>query len=202
MAKPDRRLAPIVSLDVVGYTRMVGHSESQTLRLVRRVYDVLVARTVEAAGGKVFKTMGDGALIEFNSVVAAVEWVATQQRVLNERQIRAPGGVLFGNHSSVSVGGLLVTSAKLDKSNDATFLDTTKTGLNFSFTGADAASTHGSFFGPNSCTMKRPSAVLDAPIFARTANVSSASTSTCPDWKRAFGSDAIAVSTMASSSRG
>ena len=34
MPKPDRRLVPIVSLDVVGYSRLVSHSEAQTLRLV------------------------------------------------------------------------------------------------------------------------------------------------------------------------
>ena len=108
MAKPDRRLAPIVSLDVVGYTRMVVHSERQTLRLVRRVFDFLVNRTVEAAGGKVFKTMGDGALIEFNSVVGAVEWVVTSQKILNERRLRAPGGGLFQVRAGVVLADVLV----------------------------------------------------------------------------------------------
>lgn len=108
MAKPDRRLAPIVSLDVVGYSRMVGHSERQTLRLVRCAYSVLVGKTVEAAGGKVFKTMGDGALIEFNSVVAAVEWVAAQQRTLNERRIKAPGGGLFQVRAGIVLADVLV----------------------------------------------------------------------------------------------
>ena len=45
MAQPDRRLVPIVSLDVVGYSRLVERNERQTLRLVQRVYDRLVART-------------------------------------------------------------------------------------------------------------------------------------------------------------
>ena len=85
MAQPDRRLVPIVSLDIVGYSRLVERSERQTLRLVQRVYDRLISRTIGAAGGKVFKTMGDGLLAEFNSVVAAVQWTADLQRQIHER---------------------------------------------------------------------------------------------------------------------
>ena len=92
MAQPDRRLVPIVSLDVVGYSRLAEINERQTLRLVQRVYDRLVARTIGRYGGKVFKTMGDGLLAEFQSVVAAVEWVADLQKELYERQLSAPGG--------------------------------------------------------------------------------------------------------------
>ena len=53
MAQPDRRLVPIVSLDVVGYSRLAEINERQTLRLVQRVYDRLVARTIGRYGGKV-----------------------------------------------------------------------------------------------------------------------------------------------------
>src|SRR5262249_39005517 len=80
MVQADRKLVPIVSLDVVGYSRLVDHSEHQTLRLVRTVYEVLVARTIEEQGGKIFKTMGDGLLAEFQSVIAAVQWTASLQR--------------------------------------------------------------------------------------------------------------------------
>ena len=45
-AQADRKLVPIVSLDVVGYSRLTEHNERQTLRLVQRVYDRLVARTI------------------------------------------------------------------------------------------------------------------------------------------------------------
>src|SRR3569623_1001422 len=95
MPKPDRGLVPIVSLDVVGYSKLVAFSEAQTLRLVQSLYSTLVDKTIGAAGGKVFKTMGDGLLAEFNSVVAAVEWTATLQTTLSQRRIRAPGGGLL-----------------------------------------------------------------------------------------------------------
>jgi class 3 adenylate cyclase len=92
MVQPDRRLVPIVSLDVVGYSRLIERNERQTLRLVQRVYSHLVDKTIGAAGGKVFKTLGDGLLAEFNSVVAAVQWTADLQREIYQRRLAAPGG--------------------------------------------------------------------------------------------------------------
>lgn len=113
MVQPDRRLVPIVSLDVVGYSRLVERSERQTLRLVQRVYDRLVTRTIGAAGGKVFKTMGDGLLAEFNSVVAAVQWTADLQREIYDRKIRAPGGELFQVRAGIVLADVLVAGNDL-----------------------------------------------------------------------------------------
>jgi TolB-like protein/class 3 adenylate cyclase/Flp pilus assembly protein TadD len=113
MAQPDRRLVPIVSLDVVGYSRLVERNERQTLRLVQRVYDRLIARTIGAAGGKVFKTMGDGLLAEFNSVVAAVQWTAAVQREIHERKIHAPGGELFQVRAGIVLADVLVAGDDL-----------------------------------------------------------------------------------------
>ena len=113
MAQPDRRLVPIVSLDVVGYSRLVERNERQTLRLVQRVYDRLIARTIGAAGGKVFKTMGDGLLAEFNSVVAAVQWAADVQREIHERKIHAPGGELFQIRAGIVLADVLVAGNDL-----------------------------------------------------------------------------------------
>jgi adenylate cyclase len=113
MAQPDRRLVPIVSLDVVGYSRLVERNERQTLRLVQRVYDRLIARTISAAGGKVFKTMGDGLLAEFNSVVAAVQWTASVQREIYERKIRGPGGEMFQVRAGIVLADVLVAGDDL-----------------------------------------------------------------------------------------
>jgi len=113
MAQPDRRLVPIVSLDVVGYSRLAEINERQTLRLVQRVYDRLVARTIGRYGGKVFKTMGDGLLAEFQSVVAAIEWVADMQRELYERKLRVPGGGTFQVRAGVVLADVLVAGDDL-----------------------------------------------------------------------------------------
>jgi TolB-like protein/class 3 adenylate cyclase/Flp pilus assembly protein TadD len=100
-------------LDVVGYSRLVQRNERQTLRLVQRLYDRLVAQTIGAQGGKVFKTMGDGLLAEFNSVVAAVTWTADLQRELYERRIKAPGGELFQIRAGIVLADVLVAGDDL-----------------------------------------------------------------------------------------
>lgn len=113
MVQPDRRLVPIVSLDVVGYSRLVERNERQTLRLVQRVYERLVTRTIGTAGGKVFKTMGDGLLAEFSSVVAAVQWTADLQREIHERKIHAPGGEMFQIRAGIVLADVLVAGNDL-----------------------------------------------------------------------------------------
>jgi TolB-like protein/class 3 adenylate cyclase len=113
MVQPDRRLVPIVSLDVVGYSRLSERNERQTLRLVRRVYDSLVDATISQSGGKVFKTMGDGLLAEFNSVIAAIQWTADVQREIYQRRLRGPGGELFQARAGVVLADVLVSGDDL-----------------------------------------------------------------------------------------
>jgi TolB-like protein/class 3 adenylate cyclase len=113
MVQPDRRLVPIVSLDVVGYSRLVQRNERQTLRLVQRVYEYLIARTIGAQGGKVFKTMGDGLLAEFGSVVAAVQWTADLQREIHHRRIMAPGGEPLQIRAGIVLADVLVAGEDL-----------------------------------------------------------------------------------------
>ena len=68
-----RRLAAIVAADVAGYSRLMGLDEvgtARTLREHRAVTDALVSKH----GGRLVKSTGDGVLLEFPSVVDAVEW--------------------------------------------------------------------------------------------------------------------------------
>jgi TolB-like protein/Flp pilus assembly protein TadD len=113
MPKPERKLVPIVSLDVVGFSLLVQHNERQTLRLVQRVYDRLVVPTIGESGGKVFKTMGDGLLAEFNSVINALDWVERLQKTLNDRRLRAPGGELFQIRAGIVLADVLVSGDDL-----------------------------------------------------------------------------------------
>src|ERR1700739_4786466 len=67
-----RKLAAIMAIDVVGYSRLMGEDEAGTARAVREHRDA--ARPLVAGrGGRIVKTMGDGLLLEFPSVVDAVE---------------------------------------------------------------------------------------------------------------------------------
>ena len=67
-----RKLAAILAADVVGYSRLMGEDEAGTARAVgeRRV---AAAPLVASKGGRIVKTTGDRLLLEFPSVVAAVE---------------------------------------------------------------------------------------------------------------------------------
>src|SRR5215467_12944144 len=80
----ERRLAAVLAADVVGYSRLMGLDEAgtaQALREHRREADPIVAEH----GGRIVKTTGDGVLIEFSSVVGAVECALALQRLATER---------------------------------------------------------------------------------------------------------------------
>ena len=88
-ARVGRRLAAIVAADVAGYSRLMGLDEvgtARTLREHRAVTDALVAKH----GGRIVKTTGDGVLLEFPSVVDAVECAAAVQAVMAQRNNGVP----------------------------------------------------------------------------------------------------------------
>jgi adenylate cyclase len=77
----ERRLVAILAADVAGYSRMMGADEEGTARVLREhraAFDPIVAKH----GGRIVKTTGDGVLIEFLSVVAAVDCAVTVQRLM------------------------------------------------------------------------------------------------------------------------
>src|SRR5215210_5141735 len=79
-----RRLAAIVAVDVAGYSRLMGLDEvgtARTLRERRKATDALVAKH----GGRLVKSTGDGVLLEFPSVVDAVECAVAVQSVMAQR---------------------------------------------------------------------------------------------------------------------
>ncbi|MGA8051474.1 MAG: adenylate/guanylate cyclase domain-containing protein, partial [Burkholderiales bacterium] len=86
--RAKRRLAAIVAADVVGYSRMMGQDEEGTLARMRGVLNDLIRPTVGEHGGHIVKTVGDGLLIEFASVVAAVRWAAESQQAVAESQAK------------------------------------------------------------------------------------------------------------------
>lgn len=76
----QRRLSAIVSADVVGYSRLMGLDEAGTLRRLNALRSEHSDPLIAKHGGRIVKTTGDGLLLEFPSVVAAVECcVAVQQ---------------------------------------------------------------------------------------------------------------------------
>ena len=67
-----RKIAAILAADIVGFSRMAGADEDRTLAGLRSLRAELIDPTVAGQNGRVFKRTGDGALVEFRSVVEAV----------------------------------------------------------------------------------------------------------------------------------
>jgi adenylate cyclase len=73
MALMQRKLAAILCADVVGYSGLMEADESDTLTRLKANRSEIFDPHVAAHAGRVFKLMGDGALVEFASVIAAVD---------------------------------------------------------------------------------------------------------------------------------
>src|ERR1700738_3668910 len=106
MAAP-RRLAAIMAVDAVGYSRLMGEDEAGTARAVREHREA--ARPIVAShGGRIVKTMGDGLLLEFPSVVAAVECAIAVQKLMVERNAEVPEGKRVVYRMGIHLGDVLI----------------------------------------------------------------------------------------------
>jgi adenylate cyclase len=85
-----RRLAAILAADVAGYSRLMGEDEAGTARALRE-HRIAADPLVAQHGGRIVKTTGDGVLIEFGSVVGAVECALALQKLVAERNADVPG---------------------------------------------------------------------------------------------------------------
>jgi TolB-like protein len=105
--RADRRLAAILAADVVGYSRLMETDEAGTARMLREqraAADPLVAEH----GGRIFKTTGDGVLIEFPSVVGAVQCAVALQRLVAERNAGVPSERRMEWRVGIHLGDVLI----------------------------------------------------------------------------------------------
>src|SRR5437763_2962228 len=103
----DRRLAAILVADVAGYSRLMEADEAGTARVLREhraAADPLVAEH----GGRVVKTTGDGVLIEFSSVVGAVQCAVALQKLMAERNAGVPSDRRGDWRVGIHLGDILV----------------------------------------------------------------------------------------------
>src|SRR5262245_45820731 len=113
-APETRKLAAIMFTDIVGFSRQMGANETRTLRLLE-VHNHIIEQAVAAHRGHVIKTAGDGFLVEFPSVVHAVQCaqqIQAQLRAHNEEkekdeQIHLRIGVHLGDIMVQSNGDVL-----------------------------------------------------------------------------------------------
>lgn len=79
----ERKLTTIVAMDVVGYSRLMERDETGTLDRLKATRSRIVDPAIERHSGRIVKLMGDGALIEFSSVVDALQCVVDIQNELS-----------------------------------------------------------------------------------------------------------------------
>ncbi len=85
-----RRLAAILAADMVGYSRLMEIDETGTIARQKAHRDELIDPAIANRGGRIVKTTGDGLLVEFPSVVDAVECAVAVQRGMAEREAEVP----------------------------------------------------------------------------------------------------------------
>jgi adenylate cyclase len=104
----QRRLTAILSADVAGYSRLMEVDEAGTLERLKvnrsRIFDPLVA----AQGGRVVKLMGDGALVEFGSVVAAVNCALAIQEATARAEPEGAGANSIRYRIGINLGDVIV----------------------------------------------------------------------------------------------
>jgi class 3 adenylate cyclase len=102
-----RKLAAIMAVDVVGYSSLMGEDEAGTAQAVREHREAALP-LLAARGGRIVKTMGDGFLAEFLSVVAAVECAIAIQKLMMERNAATPETRRVVYRIGVNLGDVLI----------------------------------------------------------------------------------------------
>jgi adenylate cyclase len=86
----ERRLAAILCADVVGYSRLMGGADEEKILAVLKGHRrELIDPLIDQHRGRIFKTTGDGMLIEFASVVDAVRCAIVMQQGMHPPPPRA-----------------------------------------------------------------------------------------------------------------
>lgn len=101
-----RKIAAILAADIVGYSRLVGEDEEETLRRLenyRAVFSDFVARF----GGRIFNTAGDAILAEFASAVDAVRCAVDTQESLRTRNLAYPASRQMNFRIGITIGDIV-----------------------------------------------------------------------------------------------
>ena len=86
----ERRLTTILSADVAGYSRLMERDEAGTLAELMERQTAIVDPLIAQGGGRIVKTLGDGFLAEFPSVVNAVSFAVDMQQASEARNANLP----------------------------------------------------------------------------------------------------------------
>ncbi len=106
--REERRLTTILSSDIVGYSRLMGRDEAGTLAALKAHHRQIVAPKAAQYRGRTVKLMGDGALMEFASVVDAVRFAIEVQCAMRERNAGVPEDRRILYRIGINIGDIIV----------------------------------------------------------------------------------------------
>ena len=104
----ERRLSAIMAADVVGYSRLMGANEVATLQNLKQHQSELIQPEIERRHGRIVKLTGDGILVEFPSVVNAVEAACSIQKAMPGRNADLPEDRRIEFRVGINLGDVLV----------------------------------------------------------------------------------------------
>ncbi len=104
----ERRLTTILAADVVGYSRLMAADEAGTLAQLKTHRKELIEPKTTEYHGRVVKLMGDGTLMEFGSVVDAVNFAVDLQRAMAGRNADVPGDRRITYRIGINIGDIIV----------------------------------------------------------------------------------------------
>ena len=104
----ERRLAAILAADVVGFSRLMEVDEVGTLARLKTVRLELIDPALAKCKGRVIKTMGDGMLVEFQSVTEALRCAVDFQERMARRNRDMPASRTLLYRIGINLGDVIV----------------------------------------------------------------------------------------------
>ncbi len=106
--RAERRLAAVLAADVAGYSRLMGADEEGTLRALKAHRQAVFDPQVAVHRGRIVKSTGDGLLVEFASVVDAVDCACVVQRGIAERNAAVPTDKRLEFRIGINLGDIII----------------------------------------------------------------------------------------------
>jgi TolB-like protein len=104
----ERRLAAILAADIAGYSRLVGADEEGTLARFNAHVRELIHPRIKQHRGRIIRTMGDSVLVEFASVVEALQCAVEMQHGMHERNGDLPRDKWMEFRVGINVGDIII----------------------------------------------------------------------------------------------
>ena len=113
VARVERRLAAIMATDIVAYSRLIETDEARTLATIRALRSEVMDPLIADHRGRIVKLMGDGAIVEFGSVVDAVACAVAVQEgtAAHQREVPPESRIVF--RIGINVGDVVVEDGDL-----------------------------------------------------------------------------------------